>query len=245
MQSGKPKILAELRPSAEDIRAASLASDQHELSTDDSTTMTTNAVQPADEKKAATGPLAIDFSLTPVADDDAAPSENRPQNSEGSADILDLNTFLSRLDGFVEQLRKADLPATAFMIEALGLGQFDTVQAGVCWSKTIEVVLENLRGIDVTCLYRPYTLCVFLPGSSCDAGLIRAGKTKLAVLEASALWNTSVCFEKLAVSVATIGAAEDNAGFLNRLELALEDAVDSSHQEIVVHDGNTCHFQQT
>lgn len=244
-QKGNPKILAELRPSAEDIRTASRAAGEHERSTEDSTTVSTNTTQPGDETKPATGPLAIDFSLTPVAEVDAAPSENPPKNAETPADILDLNTFLSRLDGFVEQLRKADLPATAFMIEALGLGQFDAAKAGACWSKTIDVVLENLRGIDVTCHYRPFTLCVFLPGSSCDAGLIRAGKTKLAVLEASAMWNTSVCFEKLAVSVASIGPAEDNAGFLNRLELALEDAIDSNQREIVVHDGNTCHFQQT
>lgn len=244
-QAGRPRILAEVRPSTEDMRTTSPASDQRKLPTQAPTTIANSATQAVDEKKESVSPPAIDFSLTPVADDDVASSENLPSGAKELADILDLNTFLSRLDGFVEQLGKADLPATAFMIEALGLSQFDPAQANACWSKTIEVVLQSLRGIDVTCLYRPYTLCVFLPGSSCDAGLIRARKTKRSVLEASVLWNTPVCFDKLAVCVASIGAAEDNVGFLNRLELALEDAVDSGDREIVIHDGNTCHFQQT
>lgn len=245
-RSGSTQTLADLKPSAEDMRVASPVVPQRKAPIQTPIAeLTPSAAQPVDAMKASANPLAIDFSLTPVADDDAAPSGNLPKKADESADILDLNTFLSRLDGFVEQLRKADLPATAFMIEALGLGQFDKAQANACWAKTIEVVLHKLRGIDVTCLYRPYTLCVFLPGSSCDAGLVRAGKTKRALLEACAQWDLPVCFEKLAVSVASVGAAEDNAGFLNRLELALEDAADSSAREIVVHDGNTCHFQQT
>ncbi|MEO8269378.1 MAG: GGDEF domain-containing protein [Aureliella sp.] len=246
-RSGSPQTVAELRPATERMPTVSAATFQRKGNRQASTTSVaaSGAAEHLEVKNSPASAQAIDFSLTPVADEDAPLKGRPPSKTEESTDILDLNTFLKRLDGSVEQLRKADLPATAFMIEALGLSRLDTAHASVCWSKTIEVVLQTLRGIDITCLYRPNTLCVLLPGSSTDAGLLRAGKTKKALLEASAKWNPAACFEKLAVSLASVGAAEDNASFLNRLEQALEEAVDSSHGEVVIHDGNTCHFQET
>ena len=105
--------------------------------------------------------------------------------------------------------------------------------------------MQNLRGIDVPCLYRPYTLCVFLPSCSLDAGVARAANIKRILLEAGGDWNAEGGCEKLAVCVASVGIAEENASFLNRLELALETAADSSASEVVTHDGNTCHFLET
>ncbi len=245
VRSGSPTILAELKPSPASMRLGSPAVEQGKTPLQAPRTGAPAAAELAEDKKSSANPLAIDFSLTPIAVDEATPIEKPSTSTENSSDILDLRTFLSRLDTFVEQLRKAELPATAFMIEALGLSQRGSTQAGECWGKVVGAVLQNLRGIDVTCLYRPFALCVLLPGSSPDAGLMRAGKIKRALLEASVQWNTPVCFEKLAVSVATVGDAEDNASFLNRLELALEEAVDCSDREVVIHDGNTCHFQET
>ena len=243
-QSSSPQTLAELRASTEGGRIDPPVMDQRKRPNEAPAAAAQRAAQPVEEKKSSASLTAIDFSLTPIADDDAAPIEKPPRNAEEPADILDLNTFLSRLDSFVKQLRKADLPATAFMIEALGLSQCSSSQANECWSKIVGEVLQNLRGIDVICLYRPSTLCVLLPGCSSDAGLIRAGRIKRNLLESSAQWNVPVRFTKLAVSVASVGAAEDNASFLNRLELALEEAADSGEREVVVHDGNTCHFQE-
>ncbi len=160
-------------------------------------------------------------------------------------DILDLKTFLGRLEVFVGQLRTAELPGTAFMLEAVGLRSSQGSNAGASWNHAVQIVMQNLRGIDVPCLYRPYTLCVFLPSCSLDAGVARAAKIKRALLEASGQWDSAAACESLAVCVASIGVAEDNASFLNRLELALETAADSSPQEIVTHDGNTCHFLET
>lgn len=158
-------------------------------------------------------------------------------------EVLDLKAFLGRLEGVVGQLRQAELPGTAFMLEAVGLGHGKG--ASVCWSKIVQIVMHNLRGIDVPCLYRPNTLCVFLPSCSLDAGVARAAKIKRALLDASSQWNAAGDCRKLAVCVASVCVAEENARFLNRLELALETAADSSPQEIVTHDGHTCHFLET
>lgn len=161
------------------------------------------------------------------------------------AEVLDLKAFLGRLESSMGQLRKAELPGTAFMLEAIGLRHGHAVQAAASWSQAVQAVMQNLRGIDVPCIYRPYTLCVFLPSCSLDAGIARAAKIKRALLEAGARWNAAGACEKLAVGVASVGVAEENASFLNRLELALETAADSSPHEIVSHDGHTCHFLDT
>jgi hypothetical protein len=106
-----------------------------------------------------------------------------------TAEVLDLNSFVTRLEAFLEQLRKAELPAAAFMVEAIGLRRFDSNAANQCWSEIVETVQRNLRGIDVPCLYRPFTLCVFMPGCSLDAGVARAAKIKIALRDAVLTWN--------------------------------------------------------
>ena len=183
--------------------------------------------------------------MTPNAIDEAETAKAAASNTSTKlVDVLDLNTFIGRLDAFLEQLRKAELPATAFMVEAIGLAQAPASRSGPCWSLLVESIQRKLRGIDVTCLYRPFTLCIFMPGCSLDAGLMRAAQAKEILIEEMAQWNIDQTPERLAVSVAAVGPAEDNASFLNRLEMALDEAVDSSDREVVIHDGNTCHFQQ-
>ncbi len=194
-------------------------------------------------KPVSTTPL--DLSMTPNAIDEAETAKAAASNTSTKlVDVLDLNTFIGRLDAFLEQLRKAELPATAFMVEAIGLAQAPASRSGPCWSLLVESIQRKLRGIDVTCLYRPFTLCIFMPGCSLDAGLMRAAQAKEILIEEMAQWNIDQTPERLAVSVAAVGPAEDNASFLNRLEMALDEAVDSSDREVVIHDGNTCHFQQ-
>ncbi len=169
--------------------------------------------------------------------------EPAPDDFEAT-EILDLNAFVGRLEAFLEQLRKAELPAAAFMVEAIGLREFETNAANQCWSQVVETVQRNLRGIDVVCLYRPFTLCVFMPGCSIDAGVARAARIKVALREAALTWVTTALPEKFAISAAAVEGTEDNAQFLNRLEVALEEALDTTDRELVVHDGTTCHFQE-
>lgn len=199
-----------------------------------------------------TQPDALASRSSSISDEPVA-SQLSPQDGEDSAEVapvaegeqvvvLDLRNFLGRLEGVVGQLRQAELPGTAFMLEAVGLGNSQASQARICWSKAVQIVMQNLRGIDIPCLYRPNTLCVFLPSCSLDAGVARAAKIKLALLDASEQWNAAGNCRKLAVCVASVCVAEENARFLNRLELALETAADSNPQEIVIHDGHTCHF---
>lgn len=242
-RAGTPQILAELKPSEEELRLAlGAAVVPPKPAAKGPASLSTPAPQ---NESPATSSQSIDFSLAPISHDEPVPVEYAPQPAENSVEILDLSAFLGRLEAFVEQLRKAGLPATAFMVEASDLGNYSAAQSNACWGKTVEVLSQNLRGIDVACLYRPHTLCVLLPGCSLDAGLIRAAKIKQVLLEASTQWNLAVCYEKLAVSVASVGGSEDNASFLNRLEMALEEAADSRQNEVVIHDGNTCHFQPT
>lgn len=214
--------------------------------TDDANAGTTPNASASDSSSMRDGRVKSELPKELPAQDEVAEATEVALAWDGEqAEVLDLKAFLGRLEGVVGQLRKAELPGTAFMLEAVGLGRSNGSQAGASWSKVVQMVMHNLRGIDVPCLYRPYTLCVFLPSCSLDAGVSRAAKIKRALLGASLQWDAAGGCEKLAVCVASVGVAEENAQFLNRLELALETAADSSPQEIVTHDGNTCHFLET
>jgi len=242
-RAGVPQLLAELG-----MVDTSVAEIRSVMPTD-----TSNAVKPISRQEAqstvqtaaaakspgATEPIPAETpELTTVAESLGADGPLE------TAEVLDLNAFVTRLEAFLEQLRKAELPAAAFMVEAIGLRRFDSNSANQCWSQIVETVQRNLRGIDVPCLYRPFTLCVFMPGCSLDAGVARAAKIKLALRDASLTWNTPALPEKFAISAASVVGSEDNARFLNRLELALDEALDATDRELVVHDGNTCHFQE-
>ncbi len=177
-------------------------------------------------------------------DEPIQPSVPSADTDFEKSEILDLKSFVGRLEAFLEQLRKADLPAAAVMVEAIGLKNNESHDANQCWNEVLATVQRNLRGIDVVCLYRPYTLCIFMPGCSLDAGIGRAAKIKLALSDASSTWMTNIVPKKFSMSAAAVGSTEDNTHFLNRLELALEEAQDTTDRELVVHDGSTCHFQE-
>ncbi|MCA9132180.1 MAG: hypothetical protein KDA45_03465, partial [Planctomycetales bacterium] len=177
-------------------------------------------------------------SVAPAA---AAPASTAPHER---AEILDLQSFLGRLDGFMQQLRNAELPATGVMLQALGLSQAENGQAASSWEHAVSLVQRNLRGIDVVCLYQTYTLCIFMPGCSLDAAIDRGSKLQANLRTAQEQWPGEVCPQRFAIALAGVGDTEDSARFLNRLEGALEEGVDASVNELVVHTGEACHFQQ-
>lgn len=246
-RSGEPQLLADLAtatavdtPAAQPANAkvaepASVAP----ISRSEAQATFQSAVAAKIPLGAAPEPVELGLQADAAIDDSPVTSAQAQPN-----EILDLNNFVSRLEAFLEQLRKADLPASAFMAEAIGLREMDSTAANQCWSKVLEAVQENLRGIDVICSYRPYTLCIFLPGCSLDACVARAAKIKAAVREISQAGLSDGLPSKFAISAAAFDGAEDNAHFLNRLELALEEAQDATDRELVIHDGTTCHFQE-
>jgi diguanylate cyclase len=163
--------------------------------------------------------------------------------SKPVTEVLDLNSFLGRLEAYLDQLRRAELPAAAIMVEATGLSNFPASEALESWETVAALVQLNLRGIDVACLFRPYTLCIFMPGCSPDAVLERAGKIQHCFQDARDGWNHAAVPEKLSISLAGVDNSEDVAQFVNRLENALEEAQDASPNEVVVHNGESSHFQ--
>jgi diguanylate cyclase len=243
IRSGTPQLLAELG-----VTDTPVAAVQPERPID-----APNLVKPISRLEAqatvqtavaAKSPLTSETQPAKTAEQPVVAETPGPEVDFEMAEVLDLNAFVSRLEAFLEQLRKAELPAAAFMVEAIGMRRFDSNAANQCWSEIVETVQRNLRGIDVPCLYRPFTLCVFMPGCSLDAGVARAAKIKSALRDAAKTWNTNALPEKFAISAASVVGSEDNARFLNRLELALDEAQDATDRELVVHDGNTCHFQE-
>lgn len=240
--SGTPQTLSELGKTGEMGNGPSIRAS--------ATSITPQAISRSEAKQAlqnatvSNTPLGIDSEASrPVTPN--SPTEHEPTEAETDvSEVLDLNAFVIRLEVFVEQLRKAELPATSFMVQAIGLSDSDLQSANECWSLVVETVQRNLRGIDVICLYSPFTLCIFMPGCSQDAGLARAARAKAALGDAARKWGTAVIPEKFSFSVATVGENEDTAHYLNRLEVALEEAQDATDHELVLHDGTTCHFQE-
>lgn len=239
-RSGAPQVLSELgKNSGNEAPAAAPSSGADNATVQPISRSEAQAtVRDATASKASAKATSA---TTEVGREEASQAKTDTQANE----ILDLNAFVIRLDAFVEQLRKANLPAAGFMVEGVGLrSHADSVSASQCWNEILETVQHNLRGIDVICQYRPFTLCVFMPGCSLDSGIARAARTKMALREAVHTWNTSVTPKKFSVSAAAVMSTEENAQFLNRLELALEEAEDATDRELVIHDGNICHFQE-
>ncbi len=187
----------------------------------------------------------VDMSKTPaVADTSRTEPSTKTIDKSELSEILELSSFLVKLEAYLEQLGKAQLPSSAIMIEAIGLSTEQGADAVKCWECVVQCVQRNLRGIDVACLYRPCTLCIFIPGCSLDAGIGRAAKIKRLLLDSMDSWNTNVVPEKMAVGVAAASQDEGVANFLNRLEMALDEAADTTDSELVVHNGDACHFQE-
>lgn len=164
--------------------------------------------------------------------------------NEEVSDILDLNSFLVKLDSYLAQLRRAELPAAAMMVEAPSLAKQPKREAATTWETVVGLAQINLRGIDVVCLFRPYTLCIFMPGCSQDAALERASRIQHNLQDCAGTWDAGTFPGKLSISIAICEANEDIPQFLDRLERALDEAVDASELEVVIHSGVSCHFQQ-
>ncbi len=158
-------------------------------------------------------------------------------------DVLDLSTFVERVDIQLQQLGRADLPATAIVIEAIGVKT--SADQAACWANTLSLVQSQIRGIDVMCRLRQHALCVFMPGCSLNAALERAGRmqSELDLLRQAA--NSGEYPPRLAISAGSAKINEGCGAFLQRLEYALEDAQDAKANEVVIHDGNSCYAQAT
>lgn len=193
----------------------------------------------------------IESNVPVEADESQAASKDGPsklkamlaESKEPVTEVLDLNAFLGRLEAYLDQLRRAELPAAAIMVEAAGLAAFPAEEALESWETVNALVQLNLRGIDVACLFRPYTLCIFMPGCSPDAVLERASKIQHCFRDAREDWISDIVPQKLSISIAGVDTNEDVAQFINRLENTLEEAQDAADNEVVVHNGEASHFQ--
>jgi diguanylate cyclase len=203
-----------------------------------------NAAQPATttQTKAADEPKATEATTKPTPE--AAPSASPSAAQDEVSDILDLNSFLVKLGSYLEQLRRAELPAAAMMVEAPSLTKLPKSKAAATWEAVVGLAQVNLRGIDVVCLFRPYTLCIFMPGCSQDAALDRAARIQHNLQDSADSWSAGTFPGKLSISIACCEANEEVPQFLDRLERALDEAVDASELEVVIQTGDSCHFQQ-
>lgn len=162
---------------------------------------------------------------------------------EERAEILDLNEFLGRLQPYLEQLRRAELPTAAFMVEAIGLSADDENGTPEDWDAVIGLVQLSLRGIDVVCLFRRHTLCIFMPGCSQDVALERAAQIQASLDNCRETWEGETCPDRLAISIASVEPNEESSQFLNRLEAALDEAQEATAHQVVIHDGESCSIQ--
>lgn len=239
-QSGDPMLLSELRKNSDQTEDESQSNSV-------ASTPLQPVLKPVPAAESAPPPAAAEpkaAAPSPPATPQPAATPSTAKKKEAN-EIFDLQTFLTRLEAYLNQLRKADLPAAAIMVEAIGLKEMPQAQAVEGWNEVVELVQETLRGIDIVCLYRPFTLCIFMPGCSLDVGIDRSAKIQQLMLRRKSQWPDSAgCPERFAISVAGVGKAEINAEFLNRLECTLEEALDASATEIVIHNGESCHFQE-
>ena len=161
------------------------------------------------------------------------------------SDILDLNVFVDRLETQLKQLCRAEMPATALMIEAIGLTPDAVRDFERSWAEVIEIVQTNLRGIDVICRLRQNTLCVFMPGCSLDAALERAGRMQHLLEERQAVSAPKHYPERLAIAAGCAQYNEEAGIFLQRLESALDEAQDAAPLELVVSSPTSSYFHAT
>ena len=164
---------------------------------------------------------------------------------EDRAEILDLLPFLEKMEPSLKNLRRAELPASAIMVEAMGLADLPEDEFRSNWDATIELVQKNLRGIDLVCQFRRQTLCIFITGCSEAAAVDRASQIQGSLPEALGTWSGSHPPQRLAVAVAAVKADEECSQFLNRLESGLNAAHDATDSQIVLHDGECCQIQDS
>ncbi len=179
----------------------------------------------------------------------ATPKLNTPHRPEtpkiDDTDILDLSAFVERLETQLKQLSRADMPASAIMIEAVGLTPESVRDFERSWTDVLDLVQSNLRGIDVICRLRQNTLCVFMPGCTLNASLERAGSMQHMLEDRRESSAPNHYPERFAIAAASAQFNEEAGLFLQRLEDALEEAQDATALELVVSSANSSYFHAT
>lgn len=159
-------------------------------------------------------------------------------------DVLDLSTFMTRTTVYFDQLRRAELPATGMLVMPQWITELDASQTKTAWSTTLGLIQSQLRGIDVVCVYRANTACVFLPGCSLEAAAERASRMQMTLESCREEWLPAEhCPDRMAISIAQALPDESPVDFLERLDGALSEAQDASRFELVVHDGTSTQFE--
>jgi diguanylate cyclase len=181
---------------------------------------------------------AISDNIVEVASHEAS---DKKEQSETSS-YLELSVFFERVTEHLGHLQRSGLPASCFMVEALASHNQNISQD--TWNKTASIIERKLRGIDLVCLFRPATACVFMPGCSADTAIEKASDLLLMFAEALPNWNCESTPRHFAIAVGQSLENEEAACFLDRIEKALEEAHDASQTEIVVHSGQSTYFQQ-
>jgi GGDEF domain-containing protein len=167
------------------------------------------------------------------------------QTSTDDSDILGLGVFVERLDVQLKQLSRADMPASAIMLEAVGLTSSSARDFDLSWSKVLEIVKLNLRGIDLICRLRQNTLCIFLPGCTLNATIEKAGGMQHLLVDRQAAHDDIDFPERFAIATGSSLTHETCGPFLQRLEDALEEALDAGPFELVVCEAASTYFQTT
>ncbi len=165
-----------------------------------------------------------------------SPKVEAAQVASDDASVLDLSAFVERMEAQLKQLRRADMPSAAIMIEAVGLLPSKVSNFEQVWMEVLEIVKANLRGIDLICRYRQNTLCVFMPGCTLNAALERAGGMQHTLEDGRTQSENEDYPERFAISAASALPAETAGMFLQRLEEAMEESQDTDMFEIVVCD---------
>ncbi len=188
-------------------------------------------------------PLAQPVSAQPT-DEPATPhSAESAQIKIDNSGVLELVAFVERLDGQLKQLARARMPATAIMLEAVGLAPGMVQDFDRSWSEVLEIVKSNLRGIDLICRLRHNAVCVFMPGCTLNASLERASGMQLLLEERQASCDDEHYPERFAIAASCCQPNETAGVFLQRLEEALDEAQDAAPLELVVCDAGSTYFQ--
>lgn len=162
--------------------------------------------------------------------------------NESAPAYLDLSTFVEKVRDHLSQLQQMDLPAAVIMTEAIIPG--DDSDKRQSWQQILSLIQTKIRGIDVLCHFRPFTVGIFLPGCSAEASYQRASEIKELLLESAVNWELPAIPERFAVAVGHVLEKEEVASLLNRIELALDEANHAKDEEIVIHDGASTQFLQ-
>lgn len=185
-------------------------------------------------------PVASESTETAISSSDNVAEDSHAE--EPAPAYLDLATFVEKVRDHLTQLQQMDLPAACIMVEAIIPG--DESDTRPSWQKVLGVVQTKVRGIDILCYFRPFTVCIFLPGCSAEASYERASEIKQILLRSAIDWDLKAIPEKFSVAVGHVLDKEEVASMLNRLESALDEAAHAKDEEIAIHDGASTQFLQ-